>query len=69
MKLYNLYYTLSRAKDIFDNYIMKDKENGCILYEFTTYFKKSIPNIDLELPNGVKIDDLKKSSKGSMKNT
>lgn len=69
MKFHNLYYNLSRAKDIFDNYIMKDKENRCVLYEFTTYFKKSITNIDLELPNGVKIDDLKKSSKGSMKNT
>ena len=68
-KSYNLYYTLSRAKDIFDNYIMQDKENRCVLYEFTTYFKKSINNIDRELPNGVKIDDLKKSSKGSMKNT
>lgn len=69
MKSHNLYYTLSRAKDIFDNYIMKDKGNRCVLYEFTTYFKKSINNIDRELPNGVKIDDLKKSSKGSMKNT
>lgn len=69
MKFHNLYYTLSRAKDIFDNYIRKDKENRCILYEFTNYFEKSINNIDRELPNGVKIDDLKKSSKGSMKNT
>jgi hypothetical protein len=69
MKVHNLYYTFSRAKDIFDNYIRKDKENRCVLYEFTNYFEKSINNIDRELPNGVKIDDLKKSSKGSMKNT
>jgi len=63
-----IYYPLGIAKYILDNSTRKDKGDRCVFCEFTKYFENYMNNIDRELPKGVKIDDLKKNSKGSMKN-
>jgi len=62
-----IYHTLNIAKNIFSNYITNDKKDSCAITEFVKYFRESINGIDRQLPNGVKIDDFKKNSKGSVK--
>jgi hypothetical protein len=66
---YNLYYTLNRANDILDDYIIKNQKEDLIILEFNNYFRKSLDNIDRNLLDGVKIDKLKVDSNETVKKT
>jgi hypothetical protein len=66
---YNLYYTLNRANDILDDYIIKNQKEYLIILEFNNYFRKSLDNIDRNLLDGVKIDKLKVDSNETVKKT
>jgi hypothetical protein len=70
LKLYydsKIYYTFQRAKNIYNDYIIKNPKS-IHFNEFNKYFKKYIKNIDRELKNGIKIDDLNKGNNKSIKN-
>lgn len=66
---YNLYYTLNRANDILDDYIIKNQKEYLIILEFNNYFRKSLDNIDHYLLDEVKIDKLKVDSNETVKKT
>ena len=66
---YNLYYTLNRANDILDDYIIKNQKEYLIILEFNNYFRKSLDNIDRNLLDEVKIDKLKVDSNETVKKT
>ena len=66
---YNLYYTLNRANDILDDYIIKNQKEYLIILEFNNYFRKSLDNIDRYLLDEVKIDKLKVDSNDTVKKT
>lgn len=66
---YNLYYTLNRANDILDDYIIKNQKEYLIILEFNNYFRKSLDNIDRNLLDEVKIDKLKVDSNETIKKT
>ncbi len=63
----NLYYTINMAYNIFEDNIVNNNINYKSIYEFNRYFGKSIYLIDIILPNGVKIDDLKEKKNESLK--
>lgn len=62
-----IYYTFHKAKNIYTDYIIKNPKS-IHFNEFSKYFEKCIKNIDVKLENGIKIDDLKKGDKKSIKN-
>jgi len=66
---YNLYYTLNRANDVLDDYIIKNQKEYLIILEFNNYFRKSLDNIDRYLLDEVKIDKLKMDSNETVKKT